>query len=184
MAASKFQHNLARLRKHLGLSQFDVAKLADCSKTTIQSIELGRLSPSKALVAKLQGALGVPADWLFSKDLDSPIPEPLRLFQDGQVPYKFKFHTMEHIAHFLKIQEGLSNERDFALFDHYLFECLKAMGKSFPLDYPAKTVTGFRAIETVAAFVEELKRQHPASLPQRKAKPVHRSKRSRTRPSA
>jgi len=185
MSASKFQHNLARLRKHLGLSQFDVAKLAGCSKATIQSVELCRLELSRPLAAKLQGALGVPLDWLLLNDLTSPIPEPLRVFQNGQLPYQAKFGITEKLAQAFKILDLLPNDpKAFALFDHYALAFWDVLIKNFGGDY--KALIGFQAIDYIQKSVETLKAQRPAVLPAKKqrAKPEPRLRRSRTRHSA
>jgi transcriptional regulator with XRE-family HTH domain len=177
MPAFKPNRNLARLRQHLGLTQDQVADLVGCSRIAIQSIERGILALSKPMAAKLQAALRRPADWLLENDPKSPIPEPLRISQDGQLLSAIQFGIVEQLANALKLAE-ISDEQGVALLQIYTAEFITSLRKTFARNYP--DLIGPEAIEYFTALVAMLKRQYPAP----KAKPVHRSKRSRTRPSA
>jgi len=77
MPASKYSHVLALLRDALALKQTELAKMADCSVATVQSVELGRLKLSNALAARIGAATGVDLDWLRANDLNQPVP-PIR----------------------------------------------------------------------------------------------------------
>jgi len=178
MSASKFQHNLARLRKQLGLSQFEVANLVGCSKTTIQSVELCRLELSAHLATRLQAALGVPADWFLANNLKSPIPEPRRVLQNGQLPLLIKFGLVEQLANAFKLMDEVSDEQGLAILQHTTAEYINALRIRFGRNYP--DLIGFPAIKCVADSVEELKRQYPAK---QTAQPAPPKARSRTRQS-
>ena len=186
MPVSKLSHNLARFRHEHGLSQADVAKLVGCARITIQSVERGLLDLSPKLAAKVQGALGIPAGWLILNDLSTPVPEPLRIFQEGNLPHKAKFTIMVHLAQAFKILDLLPNDpKAFALFDHYAFKFWEILGKNFGANYPA--LNGFKAIDYISKSVEAFKAQRPADLPRRsdrKAKHEPRKERSRNRQSA
>jgi transcriptional regulator with XRE-family HTH domain len=173
MPAAKPNGNLARLRQHLGLTQGQVAHLVGCSRIAIQSIERGILSLSKPMAAKLQGALGVPAEWFLVNDPNSPVPEPLHVSENG----KIKFGIVEQLANAIKLSEA-SDEQVVALLQITTAEYINALRIRFPRNYP--DLIGPEAIEYVAASAEELKHQFPAQ----KAKPARRSTRSQNRQSA
>lgn len=59
-ANSDFAARLASWRKRRGLSQLALALAADCSQRHIAFLERGRAQPSRAMVARLVEALGVP----------------------------------------------------------------------------------------------------------------------------
>ena len=73
MRRSPKRHPLAVLRLTLGLTQKEMAHLADCSTTTVQSIELGRLPLSADLARHISIATGVSREWLAAGDPKSPI---------------------------------------------------------------------------------------------------------------
>jgi transcriptional regulator with XRE-family HTH domain len=74
MPASKQAHVLAVLRKNLSLKQPELAELVGCSASTIQAIELNRLSLSPGLAGRISAATGVDLDWLQANDLNRPFP--------------------------------------------------------------------------------------------------------------
>jgi transcriptional regulator with XRE-family HTH domain len=78
MPASKQAHVLAVLRKNLSLKQPELAELVGCSASTIQQIELNRLSLSPGLAGRISAATGVDLDWLRANDLNRPFP-PVRM---------------------------------------------------------------------------------------------------------
>lgn len=184
MPASKFRHNLARLRQHLGLDQADVAKLAGCSKSAIQSVELTRLPLSATLAAKLQGALGIESEWLLKNDLNAPIPELLRVYQEGQDIHRRNLEAIQYIAHQIEILKSLSDDKARALFNHYLVKHLEVLDKAFPQpEGPA--IDLFETAAYVKDFAKFIEKQRAASLParQQKVKPLRRLKCSQSRQS-
>jgi transcriptional regulator with XRE-family HTH domain len=116
--ASKFKHNLARLRKHLKLTQADVAKLVGCARITIQAIELGKFPLSEKMATKLQGALGVPQEWLLKAGLKSPIPEPLRAYQggDANISYQYRLGVANEFWQAVSILKRLKTKAELELF--------------------------------------------------------------------
>jgi transcriptional regulator with XRE-family HTH domain len=77
MPASKQAHVLAVLRKNLSLKQPELAELVGCSASTIQAIELNKLSLSPGLAGRISAATGVDLHWLQENDLNRPMP-PVR----------------------------------------------------------------------------------------------------------
>ena len=177
MAASKFKHNLARLRKQLGLSQVEVANLVGCSKTTIQSVELCRLELSSRLATNLQGALGVPADWFLANNLKSPIPEPRRVLQNGQLPVLIKYGLVEQLANAFELMDKVSDEQGLAILQISTAEYINALRTRFGRNYP--DLLGPEAIARVVESVENLNRQYP----KQSSTPTPPKARSRTRQS-
>ena len=182
MPLSKLTHNLARFRQDRGLSQKDVADLVGCARITIQTIERGRMNLSEKLAAKIQGALGIPKGWLLLNDLDAPIPKPLRVFQDGHMPYKWKFDIVSELAQAFKMLDGITDEASFSVFELYTDKYITALSKNFSMKYPA--MVAFKAFKYIRTSLDEMERQHAAVFPKRKAKPAHPLKRSRSRQSA
>ena len=72
MRPSKNSHVLAALRKCLSLRQQDLADLAYCSRSLIQSVELGNTPLSIELAKKISTATGVRIDWLLENDRSKP----------------------------------------------------------------------------------------------------------------
>jgi len=79
MSAGLRQHNLARLRKELSLTQVDLAAILGRSVITIKSIETGRLRLSENLATLIAANTGGDRAWLLANDLSAPIP-PLKRF--------------------------------------------------------------------------------------------------------
>ena len=71
--ASPKNHPLAVLRLFLGLGQKEMAELGACSKSTVQAIELRKLSISKSLAARFSQTTGVSGRWLLSGDPTEPM---------------------------------------------------------------------------------------------------------------
>ena len=67
-----------RLRKKAGLTQPQLADLADCTLTTLNRVEKGRQSLYYEALAKLAEALGTTPDFLlgFSDHPRNPSPSP------------------------------------------------------------------------------------------------------------
>ena len=86
MPGSLGRHNLARIRKHLKLTQSDVAKLVGCAQVTIKSVETGRLQLSESLALRINHALGImDRDWLLKNDLNAPLPKRFEMLkQDSE----------------------------------------------------------------------------------------------------
>lgn len=94
------QHNLARLRTLIGLTQAEMAKLVGVSAATIQSIELGRLPLSEKLAKRISFESGVTCDWLIKNDLsESPVIDPSRtLVNIEPAPYSIRHFKMAQAA--------------------------------------------------------------------------------------
>src|SRR5882757_8846877 len=56
---SSFPSRLAGVRKRRGLSQLQLASIADCSQRHVSFLELGRTRPSREMVQRLSVALGL-----------------------------------------------------------------------------------------------------------------------------
>lgn len=56
---------IAKIRKKQGLTQLDLASLADMEKPTITRLERGRTNPTTLTLLKISTALGVPVSKLF-----------------------------------------------------------------------------------------------------------------------
>jgi DNA-binding XRE family transcriptional regulator len=68
------RHSCAHLRLALGrMTQKELAALAGCAESTIQSIEVGKLKLSPALAFKISRATGVNYSWLLADDVTRPI---------------------------------------------------------------------------------------------------------------
>jgi transcriptional regulator with XRE-family HTH domain len=90
MPASKRSHVLAILRDNLSLKQNELAQLAGCSPSTIQSIELNRLAISPSLAARISAATGADLDWLQANDLAKPMPPSRALTPQNKLFREFK----------------------------------------------------------------------------------------------
>ncbi len=93
MRISPRRHNLARLRLFLDLRQQEMATVAGCSRDTIQSIELGRLSLSEELARRISAATGVHFRWLIENDLEAEI------ITSTGAPYEHGDDTRTHYDH-------------------------------------------------------------------------------------
>ena len=69
MRKSAQKHTLAVLRLKIGLGQKELAELVECSRPTIQSIELGRLELSDKLADRIARETGVALAWLKNNDV-------------------------------------------------------------------------------------------------------------------
>jgi len=74
MSTGLRQHNLARLRKELSLTQVDFAAILGRSVITIKSIETGRLQLSRNLATLIGATIGTDAEWLLRNDPSEPMP--------------------------------------------------------------------------------------------------------------
>jgi DNA-binding XRE family transcriptional regulator len=72
MRPSSRLHTLAVLRTFLGLTQKEMADLAECSRPTIQAIELNKLKLSEKLGVCLMTKTGISLDWLMRGDVAAP----------------------------------------------------------------------------------------------------------------
>jgi transcriptional regulator with XRE-family HTH domain len=72
MRPSPFRHTLAVLRTAIGLTQKEMATLADCSTPTIQAIELGKLRLSDKLGQLIARNAGASLTWLMANDTTRP----------------------------------------------------------------------------------------------------------------
>src|SRR4029077_4578167 len=75
MPASVGRHNLARIRKLMGLTQADLGRMLGRSASTIKSIEIGKLALSEGLANRINETLGIrDKAWLLANDLQAPVP--------------------------------------------------------------------------------------------------------------
>src|SRR5947207_12261211 len=72
MRISPQRHALAVLRVLLGLTQKEMADLADCSVPTIQAVELGKLKLSVDLASRIHFKTGISPEWLLANDVSEP----------------------------------------------------------------------------------------------------------------
>ena len=72
MRPSPFRHALAVLRTTVGLTQKEMAALAECSAPTIQAIELGKLNLSERLGGLIAVRTGIDLKWLMTNDVNAP----------------------------------------------------------------------------------------------------------------
>ena len=72
MRLSPHRHTLAVLRTFLGLTQKEMAELAECSRPTIQAVELGKLKLSFDLADRIHFSTGISTDWLLANEVTKP----------------------------------------------------------------------------------------------------------------
>ena len=77
MRLSPHRHTLAVLRTTIGLTQKQMAELAECSPPTIQAIELGKLKMSDRIAKLLLFNTGISIDWLIANDTTTPPTEAI-----------------------------------------------------------------------------------------------------------
>jgi DNA-binding XRE family transcriptional regulator len=97
MRQSPKRHNLARLRLFLKLGQQEMAALVECSRDTIQSVELGRLLLSERLARRISDVTGIAADWLLENNLKAPLRSV------HHEPFTIDDYELAHKAHDLGI---------------------------------------------------------------------------------
>lgn len=64
------RNNLALARREAGLSQSQVAELAQCATQTVRKIEYGWRTPRVDLAVRLARAVGKPVEYVFPADAD------------------------------------------------------------------------------------------------------------------
>ena len=69
MRPSPLRHPLAILRQIAHVTQKQLADLAECSRPTIQAIELGKLTLSEKLAQRIAYQTGVCPGWLLTNDV-------------------------------------------------------------------------------------------------------------------
>lgn len=72
MRLSPQRHTLAVLRTLLNLTQKEMDELAECSRPTIQAVELGKLHLSERLAGLIALRTGVALKWLLDNDVSLP----------------------------------------------------------------------------------------------------------------
>ncbi|MDC0325649.1 helix-turn-helix transcriptional regulator [bacterium] len=72
MVREKREHTIAVMRREVGLTQPDLAKLIGVNRVTISRIEIGRDPLSKAMADRISVQTGISPDWLFGEDLENP----------------------------------------------------------------------------------------------------------------
>ena len=73
MRLSPLKHTLAVMRILVGLTQKEMASVLECSKPTIQAIELGKLKMSDRLAELASLKTGISLDWLLDNDVNKPV---------------------------------------------------------------------------------------------------------------
>jgi len=62
--STKLGKNLKRIRTQKGMSQGDIMRTMDCSRSFVSNIENGKTNPTLATIGKLAKTLGVSSDEL------------------------------------------------------------------------------------------------------------------------
>jgi transcriptional regulator with XRE-family HTH domain len=173
MALSNNKHVLIRLRKHLELTQKELARLCRYSEYTIQSVELGRLALSRGLAERIAKLTGAPIEWLLANDSASPFPSlrknGIESFWAG--PWTAQLMWMDFDEQIWRILDTLADEQSLALFEHYSFEFLKKLEAAFgPIEKEELTYT-----EIYKRLMERLERFDPENeeSSEYRAKPTH-----------
>jgi transcriptional regulator with XRE-family HTH domain len=135
MALSNDKHVLIRLRKHLQLTQKELARLCRYSEHTIQSVEIGRLMLSRGLAGRIAKLTGAPIEWLLANDSASPFPK-LRLGESGIEsswigPWAAQALWVDFDERIWRILDTLADKQSLALFEHYGFKFLKELEAAF-----------------------------------------------------
>jgi transcriptional regulator with XRE-family HTH domain len=107
MPASKRSHVLAILRDNLSLKQNELAQLAGCSPSTIQSIELNRLAISPSLAARISAATGADLNWLQANDLSKPMPARRALALENKL-FKEFINLIEQVSLIPELSERMT----------------------------------------------------------------------------
>jgi transcriptional regulator with XRE-family HTH domain len=133
MRASKDHHVLARLRKHLALTQEQLAEVVPCSVPTIQSIESGRLQLSAKMAEKISSLTGAPLEWLLANNLKSRFP---KLSVERELgywagPWAVQALNIVSVDREFAILEKLKDEESLALFEHYRERYLTTLEEEF-----------------------------------------------------
>ena len=79
MRPSPHRHTLAVLRTFLGLTQKEMADLVECSRPTIQAVELGKLPLSEKLAKRIEHETGIGLEWLLNNDTRKPLVDGFNL---------------------------------------------------------------------------------------------------------
>jgi len=101
MRISPHRHTLAVLRTTIGLTQKEMAQLAECARPTIQAIELGKLVLSERLAKLIAFKTGVDLTWLLkNKPQVPPVdgfgqPFEKRTFEEAQAGPEQKHPGLE-----------------------------------------------------------------------------------------
>jgi DNA-binding XRE family transcriptional regulator len=146
MPKSKEAHVLVRLRRHLSLSQEQLAKWCDCSYYTIQAVELGRLNLSNSLAERISMATGAPVKWLLENNLSAPLP---KLFEGppakpGVFNNSFTSRTLLFVAvvRALRAIESAKGGEQLQLVNHYSLKFREELDKAFGESEIAETHEG------------------------------------------
>ena len=83
-------HVLRWVREQLGLTQKQVGEMIGASYSTVQSIELGRLTLSERYAYRLQQSLRVPAKWLIANDWER-LPDSRALRETFENSWRYGF---------------------------------------------------------------------------------------------
>ncbi len=72
MRPSPQRHTVAVLRQIIGLGQKELAELVECSRPTIQAVELGKLKLSDKLASRIARETGISLKWLMDDNVNAP----------------------------------------------------------------------------------------------------------------
>jgi transcriptional regulator with XRE-family HTH domain len=70
------RHNVARLRRALGLSQEEFARQMHRATVTVKAVENLRLRLSPMFAFEIASTFGIDDKWLLANDLQTPVPAP------------------------------------------------------------------------------------------------------------
>jgi transcriptional regulator with XRE-family HTH domain len=125
MPKSKGTHVLVRVRRHLSLTQEQLAKWCGCSYYTIQAVELGRLNLSPSLAERISLVTGVPAKYLLENNPSAPFPKLIwAQTEPGTFINSFNSQTLLFmaVARALDAIERAKGTEELQLVD---YQCLK-----------------------------------------------------------
>jgi DNA-binding XRE family transcriptional regulator len=131
MPKSKEAHVLVRLRRHLSLSQEQLAEWCDCSYYTIQAVELGRLKLSNSLAERISMATGAPVKWLLENNLSAPLP---KLIWKPSEPAAFNTSYIARAMLFMAVARALralKSDQATQIVVYHSLEFLKKLNLAF-----------------------------------------------------
>jgi transcriptional regulator with XRE-family HTH domain len=134
MPKSKGTHVLVRVRRHLSLTQEQLAKWCGCSYYTIQAVELGRLNLSPSLAERISLVTGVPPEYLLENKISAPFPNLIRKKSEpGTFINSFNSRTVLFLAvvRALHAIESAKEMEQLQLVDYYSLKFRGELDKAF-----------------------------------------------------
>jgi DNA-binding XRE family transcriptional regulator len=174
MPASVQKHNLARLRKELGLSQGDLAKLVVVSWTTIKAIETLKLKLSRDLAHRIAAVTACDAAWLLNNDLKAPLsfsrPQPTAESDWQKVA---KLDLLNVTSRAFEIANQIEDEASARLLSHCAAQFQQHLERTVGL-FAGRQSKPIRPIEYLASQLERLSTSN--SRPRQEKAPPKRPK--------